>query len=51
MPKYKDIKIDVNLSPEMILGEAINKALAVNANEQIKNKTKTETEKESNKTE
>ena len=51
MQKYKEIKIDLHLSPEIILGEMIGRALAVSANEQIKNKTKTETEKESNKTE
>lgn len=42
MPKYKEINIDLKLSPEIILGSVIKRALAVNANEQIKNQTKTE---------
>lgn len=46
MPKYKEIKIDVNLSPEMILGESFNKVVAKKATEQTKNKAK-----ESNKSE
>lgn len=41
MPKYKEITINLQMSPEIILGEIIKKALAVNASEQIKNQTET----------
>lgn len=41
MPKYKEITINLQMSPEIILGETIKKALAVNASEQIKNQIKT----------
>ena len=42
MPKYKEIKIDLKVSPEIILEEAIKRALDINVNEQIKNQTKAE---------
>lgn len=51
MPKYKEIKIDLNLSPEMILGETIKKVLIINANEQMNNQTKVEDTNQSNEAE
>lgn len=51
MPKYKEIKINLQLAPEIILGEAIKKALVINANEQINNQTKVENTNKSNEAE
>lgn len=40
MPKYKEIKINVEVKPEMILGEALRKIAAAHVNQIGKKDTK-----------
>lgn len=41
MPKYKEIKINVKMTPDVILGNMLREIMALNANQQ----TTTNTEK------
>lgn len=40
MPKYKEIQINIELTPEMLLGELLKNTMAVNTDCAIKEETK-----------
>lgn len=42
MPKYKEIKINLEVKPEIIFGEMLKNAIVANANQTIKNEVKKE---------
>lgn len=42
MPKYKEIKINLQVSPEVILGNAIREMIAASAQQNVKCDTKEE---------
>lgn len=41
MPKYKEININIEVSPEMIFGDILKTAAALNAKQTIKDDIKT----------